>query len=63
MNEQKINELWSHLHWLTVLAQTRPEDSRLRNPFLPLALMVISGALAWLIWIGGERLERARLQR
>jgi DNA-binding transcriptional LysR family regulator len=21
MNEQKINELWSHLHWLTVLAQ------------------------------------------
>lgn len=21
MNEQKTNELWSHLHWLTVLAQ------------------------------------------
>jgi DNA-binding transcriptional LysR family regulator len=21
MNEQKVNELWSHLHWLTVLAQ------------------------------------------
>jgi hypothetical protein len=48
------------LPWLTVLAQTQSGDPRLRSPFLPPALLVIIAALAWLLWIGGERLERSR---
>ena len=48
------------LPWLTVLAQTRPNDPRLGNPFLPVTLMIAALALGWLLWAGGERLERAR---
>jgi len=51
------------LPWLTVLAQTRLDDARLRSSFLPLALMALCGAIAWLLWIAGERLERSRARR
>ena len=52
------------LPWLAVLAQTRPDDTRLRNPFLPLLLMAAAGSLCWLLWRAGARSARsARLDR
>lgn len=48
------------LPWLTVLAQTRPDDARVRNPFLPGAVIAATVLLCWLLWIGGARLERRR---
>jgi hypothetical protein len=51
------------LPWLTVLAQTRVADARLRNPFLPLALIVTALVACLAIWLAGERLERARNRR
>ena len=52
--------LVSSLFFADVLAQTRPNDPRLGNPFLPVTLMIAALALGWLLWAGGERLERAR---
>lgn len=51
------------LPWLTVLAQTRPDDARLRNPFLPLGLMLLALAACGLVWGAGLRLERIRSGR
>ncbi len=51
------------LPWLTVFAQTRPDDARLRNPFLPLGLIVLTIAGCALLWLLGERVERARSGR
>lgn len=48
------------LPWLTVLAQTRPDDARVRNPFLPAAVILATLLFAWLLWIAGARLERRR---
>ena len=51
------------LPWLTVFAQTRPDDARLRNPFLPLGLIVLTIAGCALLWLLGERVERSRSGR
>jgi hypothetical protein len=51
------------LPWLAVLAQTRPDDARLRNPFLPLGLIVGAIGVCLLLWSYGARVERARIGR
>ncbi|HTF86839.1 MAG TPA: hypothetical protein VK843_00400 [Planctomycetota bacterium] len=51
------------LPWLTVLAQTRPDDARLRNPFLPAGLIMAAVAACLVLWLAGQRLERAQIRR
>lgn len=51
------------LPWLTVLAQTRVDDTRLRNSFLPGALIFAALGACLLLWFAGERLERSRIRR
>ncbi|MEO6710169.1 MAG: hypothetical protein ABI054_02035 [Planctomycetota bacterium] len=51
------------LPWLTVLAQTRTEDARLRNPFLPAGLIAAAVAACLVLWLAGARLERAQIRR